>query len=853
MAGYCEVALPVPLRTTFTYGVPDALDDLVVPGARVVVPFRNRAIVGVVLERLSNPLVLFPQPNSAKRVLKDVAEVLDPMAALPEHVLELGRWVAGYYLAPVGETFRAMLPPAVELRVAREWQITCLGRAYLLELQSRTNRSATEVDDLALLQLCKVQAAPIRGELIRRLPGGPAASARLLRRGRLAVREVGLRRPERTQKIVAWRSAPGPSPADQARPDQARPDQTQLQASASTEARVERVLAEERGPLPLTQLLTLARVSRSVIERLQRQGKVHVWEEPAVTAVSPLEANFSPPSNVLNADQQRALTEIQTWLDARTFTTGLLFGVTGSGKTEVYLQAIESVLARNRTALVLVPEIALTLWVGRLCAARFGPALKAAPGEISSSDAADCGVAILHSALSDRDRAREWWRVRRGEARVVVGTRSAVFAPLENLGLIIVDEEQESSYKQEETPRYHGRDVAVMRAKLEGAVALLASATPSLESFHHARQGKYELLRLDSRVANRPMAPVEIVDLREDFRLSHRAGPISERLRAAIAARLAAGTQTLVLINRRGYSFFALCRSCGAAILCENCSIALTYHKRQERLLCHYCGFSRRVPKACPKCHSEHVYFVGAGAEQIEERLRAFFPEARIARLDRDAVRSKRIFAQVLGAFAAGTLDILVGTQMVAKGHDFQRVTLVGVAAADAQLAFPDFRAAERTFQLLTQVAGRAGRGALTGEVLVETYYPEHYAIQLAARQDYPSFFEKELHFRRLLHYPPFEALASLLVRDTKLEQAIRWSRQLGSFLAPMESRGIKVLGPAAAPLARLKREYRFQFLFKSPRRSTLNSVLAECLAFCAEKGIPDRAILLDVDPVNLL
>ena len=850
MAGYCEVALPVPLRTAFTYGVPDALDALVVPGARVVVPFRNRALVGVVLERLSNPP---PQPSSAKRVLKDVTDVLDPMPALPEHVLELGRWVAGYYLAPVGETFRAMLPPAVELRVAREWQITCLGRAYLLELQSLANRSANEVDDLALLQLCEVQGQPIRGELIRRLPGGPAASARLLRAGRLSVREVGLRRPERTQKIVAWRSATIVSPADPARPDPARADQPQSAAANSTEARVERVLAEERGPLPLTQLLTLARVSRSAIERLQRQGKLHVWEEPAATAVSPLEADFSPPSNVLNPDQQNALAEIRTWLDARTFTTGLLFGVTGSGKTEVYLRAIESVLARNRTALVLVPEIALTLWVGRLCAARFGPALKAAPGEISSSALADGGVAILHSALSDRDRAREWWRVRRGEARVVVGTRSAVFAPLENLGLIIVDEEQESSYKQEETPRYHGRDVAVMRAKLEGAVALLASATPSLESFHHARQGKYKLLRLDSRVANRPMAPVEIVDLREDFRQSHRAGPISERLRAAIAARLAAGTQTLVLINRRGYSFFALCRSCGAAILCENCSIALTYHKRQERLLCHYCGFSLRIPKACPKCHSEHVYFVGAGAEQIEERLRAFFPQARIARLDRDSVRSKRAFTQVLGAFAAGTLDILVGTQMVAKGHDFQRVTLVGVAAADAQLAFPDFRAAERTFQLLTQVAGRAGRGALAGEVLVETYYPEHYAIQLAARQDYTSFFEKELHFRRLLHYPPFAALASLLVRDTKLEQAIRWSRQLGSFLASMESRGLKVLGPAAAPLARLKREYRFQFLFKSPRRSTLSSVLAECLAFCAEKGIPDRAILLDVDPVNLL
>jgi primosomal protein N' (replication factor Y) len=848
MAGYCEVALPVPLRTTFTYAVPDALEDLIVSGTRVVVPFRNRAMVGIVLERASHPPARRAPaaPSTKASPVREVTEVLDPLPALPEQVVTLGRWVAGYYLAPVGETFRAMLPPAVELRVAREWSITEAGRAYLRELKSLGNRSAAEVEDLALLELYELEAEPIGGELMRKLPGGAAASARLLRRGALASREVAQRRPSRTQKIVAWLG-----PVDDSIGSANDLDGPSVPGATSGEARVKRVLAEERGPLPLPQLLKLASVSRTVIDRLARQGKVQIWEEPATTTIDPLEADFTPPANILNGDQQRAVEEIQGWLDADRFTAALLYGVTGSGKTEVYLRAIETALAAGRTALVLVPEIALTLWVGRLCRARFGreaAAKGAAQGEMGGG-----GVAILHSALSDRDRAREWWRVRRGEARVVVGTRSAVFAPLENVGLIIVDEEQESSYKQEETPRYHGRDVAVMRAKLEGAVALLASATPSMETFHHARQGKYKLLRLDSRIENRPMAPVEIVDLREDFRQSHRAGPVSERLRAAIAERLAAGTQSLVLINRRGYSFFALCRSCGAAILCENCSIALTYHKRRERLLCHYCGFSTRVPKTCPKCGSEHVYFVGAGAEQIEERLRTFFPQARIARLDRDTARSKRAFEQVLGAFASGTVDILVGTQMVAKGHDFQRVTLVGVAAADAQLAFPDFRAAERTFQLLTQVAGRAGRGALAGEVLIETYYPEHYAIQLAARQDYQSFFERELHFRRLLHYPPFAALASLLVRDAKLEQAIRWSRQLGAFLAPMESRGIKVLGPAAAPLARLKREYRFQFLFKSPRRNTLNHVLADCLAFCVENNIPDRAVLLDVDPVSLL
>jgi primosomal protein N' (replication factor Y) (superfamily II helicase) len=457
--------------------------------------------------------------------------------------------------------------------------------------------------------------------------------------------------------------------------------------------------------------------------------------------------------------------------------------------------------------------------MGRLCRAWFGDT-----------------VAVLHSALGEPERAREWWRARHGAARVVVGTRSAVFAPLENLGLLIVDEEQDSSYKQEEAPRYNGRDVAVMRAKLEGAVALLGSATPSLESFHHARQGKYKLLCLASRVENRPMARVKIVELR-----------------AALAERLASGTQALVLVNRRGYSWFALCRSCGASILCENCSISLTYHKRTARLVCHYCGFSRAVPKRCPKCDSEYLYYVGAGSEQMEERLRALFPQARVARLDRDTARSKRAFEQVLGAFAAGRVDILVGTQMVAKGHDFQRVTLVGVVSADAQLGFPDFRAAERTFQLLTQVAGRAGRGELVGDVLVETHYPEHYAIELAARQDYASFFEKELHFRRLMHYPPFAALATLLVRSTHVEQAIRWSRQLEKVFEGAESRGVRVLGPAAAPLSRLKREYRFQFLLKSPKRSALHQVLDGCLSFCAAQKIPERAVLVDVDPVNLL
>jgi primosomal protein N' (replication factor Y) len=817
---YCEVALPVPLRTLFTYEIPERLAGSVCLGSRVLVPFRNRAMTGVVVETS----VRRPDPARVKNV-REIVEVLDAIPALPANLVELGRWVSGYYVAPLGEVFRAMLPPQIDLRHEREFLMTDAGRTRRAELDAGGNRSESEVAELALLSLLEIEGRPVRADRLRKLPGGEAAAERLQRRKQLEAREVTLRRNVRVQKIVAWNAALD---------DRA----TAVDANVSLpekEARVFHVLAEERGPLPLPQLAKLARVSRTLVERMIRQEKLKCWEEPLTVEEDLFDADYTPPLNTLNEDQKRELAVIRGWLDAGIFTTGLLYGVTGSGKTEVYLGAVEATLARNKSALILVPEIALTLWCGRLFRARFG-----------------AGVAVLHSALPEVERAREWWRVRRGEARVVVGTRSAVFAPVENLGLIVVDEEQEASYKQEETPRYHGRDVAVVRAKLEGAVALLGSATPSLESFQNARSGKYHLLQLDSRVENRPLAPVEIVDLREDFKATHHAGPISSKLGEAIAARLAEGTQSLILINRRGYSWFVICRSCGAGVQCENCSISLTYHKQRGRLECHYCGFSRRVPESCPKCNSEHVYFFGAGAEQLEEKLREKFPGAKVARLDRDSVRTKRAYQQVLGDFANGKIDILVGTQMVAKGHDFQRVTLVGVISADSQLSLPDFRAAERTFQLLTQVAGRAGRGDLPGEVLVETYYPEHYAIQLAARQDYLTFFEKEVQFRRLLHYPPFTALASILVRDTKIENAIRWSRQLSAFLAPQESRGVKVLGPAAAPLARLKREYRFQFLLKAPKRAQLTRAVSELLAFSEEKEIPQKAILVDVDPLSL-
>lgn len=826
-ARYCEVALPVPLRSTFTYLLPQALaaplDGQPLVGRRVVVPFRRRAMIGVVLaESTKPPQIAHPSSRgsaaAAAPAIREIAEVMDPVAALPPKLIELGEWISRYYVAPIGETFRAMLPPDVEVRHDREYALTDAGRARLDELAQRLTLADEERGESELLSKIAATGTSEETEPRRRRKRiDEAAAETLVRRGYLTAREILRHRKARTQKIVAWNPNPPDSPAGE------------------PEKRVREALADAGAPLPLELLLERTSVTPRVLQRLEKAGLLLSWEEPLTPGDDPWDTDFTPPSNTLNAEQNAALADIWRWLVAGKFTAGLLHGVTGSGKTEVYLGAIEATLSRGKSAIVLVPEIALTLWVGRLVRARFGE-----------------HVAVLHSGLQDMERAREWWRVRHGEARIVVGTRSAIFAPLENLGLIIVDEEQESSYKQEETPRYHGRDTAVYRARLEGAVALLGSATPSLETYHNALAGKYQLLQLTSRVENRPLAAVRVVDLREEFRREHRATPVSESLRQAIALRLEEKTQAMVLINRRGYSWSLMCRGCGALVQCENCSIALTYHKSRQRLECHYCGYSIRPPKQCPKCNAEYMYYVGDGAERVEEYLREQFPAARVARLDRDTVRTKREYQQVLGAFAKGEIDILVGTQMVAKGHDFQRVTLVGVVAADLALGRPDFRAAEKTFQLLTQVAGRAGRGELSGEVLVETYYPEHYAIQYAAHQDYVSFYEKEAQFRRMLHYPPFTALASVLVRDRKVENAIRWSRALAAYFAPFEERGVKILGPAAAPLARLRQDYRFQFVLKSPHRAILGKALAGALDFCAAKQLPETAVIVDVDPISL-
>lgn len=822
---YCNVALPVPLRTAFTYAVPEQLRAEVQPGSRVLVPFRKKAMVGVVVKMTSTA----PQDTQ----IRPIQELLDPVPALTPKLVELGQWIASYYLAPIGEVFRAMLPPVTDISRKRIIVLTDAGRALAEKLKLGTTLTDLGPEEVDFLQKLVRQKGSLVWGTVNKNGMTPESLARLQERGYVEIRESVQGRKRKMQRLVAWkRKGSGGE-------EKSSEEQQNGGINPPLHERIRALLETERGPLPLAQLIKLAQVSRGVIERMLRDGLLESWEEVVDSGEEPFDSSYTPPSHTLNETQESAFNAIRTRFELGGFGVQLLHGVTGSGKTEVYLRSVQDTLARGKTAIILVPEIALTLWVGRQCRAWFGARFE--------------GVAVLHSALSDVERAQEWWRVRNGEARVVVGTRSAIFAPLDHLGLVIVDEEQESSYKQEETPRYHGRDVAIVRAKLENALALLGSATPSLETYHHAVNGKYELLTMAARVENRNLAAVEIVDMRADFQETQKANPISQTLHAGIAECLEFHTQALVLINRRGYSWSVLCRSCGASVQCENCSISMTYHKSRNRLECHYCASIKAVPKVCPKCESKFVFFFGEGSEHLEERLRRAFPGARVARLDRDTARTKRQYQETLGAFAGGALDILVGTQMLAKGHDFQRVTLVGVVYADSALSLPDFRAAERTFQLLTQVAGRAGRGELPGRVLIQTYYPEHYAVQDAVRQDYVSFYEREVHFRRMMAYPPFTSLANVIVRDTNPQNAIRWSRQLSEYFAPQDGRGVRILGPASAPLARLKKEHRYQFLLKSPRKSVLTKILSGALTFCDGNKIPQTAVLVDMDPLSLL
>jgi primosomal protein N' (replication factor Y) (superfamily II helicase) len=494
-------------------------------------------------------------------------------------------------------------------------------------------------------------------------------------------------------------------------------------------------------------------------------------------------------------------------------------------------------LELGRSAMMLVPEIALTPVFSRRLRAHFGDQ-----------------VAIFHSSLQKGERFDEWTRVRNGEARVVIGTRSAVFAPISNLGLIVVDEEHEATYRQQDSPYYSGRDTAIVRAQKESATVILGSATPSLESFHNARSGKYKYLQLSERIGARPMAAAGIIDMRKVFASRGKPQVFSDELLEAIRSTHARNEQSIILLNRRGYSSFVLCRSCGETIQCPNCDVTLTYHRSERVMLCHYCNHGQPAPSACPACSKKYIYYVGEGTEKLEELLNELFPRLRIARIDRDTTSQRRKFEKILFEFSERRIDMLVGTQMLAKGHDFPNVTLVGVVSVDAGLALPDFRSAERTFQLITQVAGRAGRGDRPGKVLIQTYHPYHYALRHASAQDYQGFYNEEIVYRQNHSYPPFVALASVLVHGTDLGRVRADALELRKELdRANQDRLCRILGPAPAPLARLKREHRFQLLIKSRSRRLLRIVADTALKALAERGVNMRSVNLEIDPMSIM
>ncbi len=871
MALFCDVALPVPLDQAFTYAVNGVVP---VVGARVIVPFSGQRLMGVVVR-------VHEDAPADDFEIKPVQQVLDDAAVLPDELMELARWIAQYYVAPLGEVLRGMLPLAAEVKRHFAYRITEAGRRVLYEGaakgSSRRSKLTVEEQDreYAVLNYLEGGEAAKMGALRSATGANKSLLEGMVKKKWLVREAVAEERDARRLEKVAVLVGQGIGGAeenrrsfDSASRDEAASgsaqDDTSFFGSESTgkvgvrlprlnenQLAVMAELAAVGGRMRVRDLresLGRAGVPDSTLGTLVKRGLVMVEEVAeafhlgGVSALGKKHAH----EHDLNEAQMEALGTIAVAMEKGGFRPHLLYGVTGSGKTTVYFAAMRRALDAGKSALLLVPEIGLT-------PAMAGQLVAAFEGE----------VALLHSQLTPDERAEQWHRIRRGDARVVVGTRSAVFAPVANLGLIIVDEEHDSSYKQEETPRYHGRDVAVMRAKLEGATVVLGSATPSLESWANADKGRYARVEMRERVMARPLPAVELVDMREEFRETGQENIFSRRLIEETQATLDRGEQVILLLNRRGYSTVVMCRSCGEKVECENCSISMTYHKRVnetdgiaqpgQRLECHYCGSRKSVPKVCPKCGSEHLYFLGVGSQQGEERLQELFPAARIGRMDRDTVRGRSDMERLLARLHGGEINLLVGTQMIAKGHDIHGVTLVGVVGADFQLGLPDFRAAERVFQLLTQVSGRAGRGDLPGKVLVQTYHPDHYAIQFAAKHDYPGFVAKEMQYRRWMHYPPYSVLANVIVQSEKLEEATAWAGMLGKWFERTRLEKVRVLGPAAAPIVRLKRIYRYHFVLKAERRQALGATLRAMLDFARTQEIDRRNLVVDVDAVHLM
>lgn len=795
-----QVALPLPPRQTFSYRVPADL-HFPEPGCRVRVSFGRQRVIGCVVE---DPAARPPD------VLKPIEDVLDLEPILPPEVLDLTQWIADYYLVSWGSVIRCAYPSGLDPSPRSRFGLA--------------GKPETHVP---------LHLRPLLEALVK----GPRTLAAL--KGRLGTPAEGLVRQAVREGWVleetGWKAHRRYAGQDRVAllkpPEEARTFAGDPSCPAFFRKALSALLPyQARGYPTVAQAARDARVPQHVFSELAQAGWVELFD------LLPAQLPPSRSPHALSPGQAAAVNAVLNALDERQHRTFLLFGVTGSGKTEVYLRLMEKVLQEGGTALYLVPEISLASFLARRLLERLGSA-----------------VAILHSSMTEHERVRQWLRAASGSARAVIGPRSALFAPLPNLRLIVADEEHDPSYKQQDFPRYHARDMAVLRGQRAGIPVVLGSATPSVESYYNASEaGKYHLLELPERAGEARLPPVNVVDMRKEFKERGGVRTLSRALEEALSETLGQGRQAVILRNRLGYATFVLCRQCGRTVQCPDCSVAFTFHRKVQRLKCHYCGRQAPVPVECPSCGGEILQFLGEGTEKVEDALASAYPEARVARMDRDAVRTGRDFDRIWRDFEAGRIGILAGTQMVAKGHDIPNVTLVGILSADFILGMPDFRAAERTFQLITQAAGRAGRGEHPGRVVLQSFHPDHYAVQAARDHDFLAFYEKDIRYRKMVGYPPASALARIEIRHKDRSRTEALAREAGRLLQEAKDFQLKILGPVEAPLARLEGFWRVHILLRGDSRSRLRAVLTRLLDSHLGRH-SGRELSVEIDPYNLM
>ena len=855
---YANIAFPLSVNQVFTYGVPPQMDSILQPGTRVLAPFRGTRQEGVVVERLD-------ETDLAPDIIKNISHCLDKTPTFSAELLALTKWMAEYYVCSWGLALFCAVPAAVRTQKEQKVQLLSGAPAPRGKVQKKLVALLEAEGELSLNQLArrigvsyqnlrpKITALQEKGIVSLDVTHKPKANTQLT-----SVATLTLPSTDIEAEIDRLKGeAEGSKNSSGKRPSNRR------HVAAAKHAEILRILLDEGVSLATADLTKRVNASISLLRTLERRGFLHITRAQAVRNPLGSEPIAATQPHHLNSAQSMAFAEMQNRLVSQTMEassaaaerapTFLLHGVTGSGKTEVYMQAMTEVLGSGKSVIVLVPEISLTPQAASRFVGRFGER-----------------VALLHSRLSDGERYDQWHRIRNGEADIVIGPRSAVFAPVKALGMLIIDEEHSDSYKSDTVPRYHARDVAQKRGELANCPVVLGSATPSLESFHRAKSGRYRLLSLPDRVLNRKMPDVHIVDMRTELKKGNRT-IFSDSLRNSIEERLERREQIILFLNRRGHSTYVFCRTCGYVERCENCAISLTFHFETKRLVCHHCGDKRPTHPTCPQCSSPAIRYFGLGTEAVEQEVQKAFPQARVKRFDADSTARKNAHQQILETFEQQQIDILIGTQMVAKGLDFPNVTLVGVIAADTSLNLPDFRASEQTFSLLTQVAGRSGRAELEGKVIIQTYMPEHYCISAAQKHDYLNFYAQEVEARGVLQYPPFSHVGILLLRgkdEKQVEEAAYAVRdQLQVWLsdqhptAPLDAKAddvseteVEILGPAPAPLSKIEGKFRWHFLLRSNSVVSISQLLKH-LTDEPPVAIKSNAIefVIDIDPTSIL